>query len=178
MLYTNTTGAWCLYIFPRVNLRVYFRKIFGAEQRLEQNLAHIFGADWSQILIWRRMIPKIHLAQQFGSKDLVKHLCISIFWNYDLRRMKNQISKIRWKFRIFPKTAYFFGTISLAQVLAQLYMNSKNLRRRKIKRFTLADFSILRRNILTIWCFCSFICRKNVALATLQRIWFLLTKQS
>jgi hypothetical protein len=22
-----------------------FRKIFGAEQRLEQNLAHIFGAD-------------------------------------------------------------------------------------------------------------------------------------
>jgi hypothetical protein len=29
-------------------------------------------------LIWRRMIPKIHLAQQFG-KDLVKHLCISIF---------------------------------------------------------------------------------------------------
>ena len=36
------------------------------------------------------------------------------------------------------------------------------------KIFTLADFSILRRNILTIWCFCSFICRKNVALATLQ----------
>ena len=68
MLYTNTAGAWCdeyfyifisLYIFPRVNLRVYFRKIFGAEQRLEQNLA-------SQILIWRRMIPKIHLAQRFG----------------------------------------------------------------------------------------------------------------
>jgi hypothetical protein len=29
----------------RVNLRMYFRKIFGAEQRLEQNLAHIFGAD-------------------------------------------------------------------------------------------------------------------------------------
>jgi hypothetical protein len=66
----------------------------------------------------------------------------------------------------------------LAQVLVQLYMNSKNLRRRKIERFTLADFSILRRNILTIWCFCSFICRKNVALATLQCIWFLLTKQS
>ena len=98
MLYTNTTGAWCdeyfyifisLYIFPRVNLRVYFRKIFGAEQRLEQNLAHIFGADWSQILIWRRMIPKIHLAQQFG-KDLVKQLSIYVLVYLKLWFEKNE----------------------------------------------------------------------------------------
>ena len=73
----------------RVNLRVYFRKIFGAEQRLEQNLAHIFGADWSQILIWRRMIQKIHLAQQFG-KVLVKQLSIYVLVYLKLWFEKNE----------------------------------------------------------------------------------------
>jgi hypothetical protein len=33
----------------------------------------------------------------------------------------------------------------LAQVLVQLYMNSKNLRRRKIERFTLADLACSKR---------------------------------
>jgi hypothetical protein len=64
----------------------------------------------------------------------------------------------------------FFRDNVLGAGFGAPFINSKNLRRRKIERFTLADFSILRRNILTIWCFCSFICRKNVALATLQRI--------
>ena len=35
---------------PRVNLRVYFRKIFGAEQRLKQNLARDFGAAFNNLI--------------------------------------------------------------------------------------------------------------------------------
>ena len=119
-------------------------------------LAQIDRKYWFGAAIWRRMIPKIHLAQQFG-KDLVKQLSIYVLVYLKLWFEKNEkpISKIRWKFRIFPKTAYFFATIFLAQVLAQLYMNSKNLWRRKIERFILAivlNFRIpghLKSNFLT-----------------------------
>ena len=64
-------------VFPKdLRRRTATRTKFGAHfwRRLIANidLAQQFGAEI------RRMIPKIHLTQQFG-KDLVKHLCISIF---------------------------------------------------------------------------------------------------
>jgi hypothetical protein len=57
-------------------------------------------------LIWRRMIPKIHLAQQFG-KDLVKHLCISIFEIMIWEERKAKFRKFCENFGYFRKPHIF-----------------------------------------------------------------------
>jgi hypothetical protein len=88
------------------------------------------------------MIPKIHLAQQFG-KDLVKQLSIYVLVYLKLWFEKNEKPNFENSVKIsdISENRIFFRDNFLGAALAQLYMNSKNLRRRKIERFTLAKIN-------------------------------------